>query len=100
MLGHVSAYLAGPYLEKRFLEKFDAASRLDLRSFLDAVDAVDGGDGMLSYSEYLEFCMQRAYGAKPEHLAQLRSTFNAVDASKNGQITRKEMLDWVRSQPQ
>ena len=33
-----------------------------------------GDDDVLTYGEYLEFCMMRAYDAKPTQVRQLRET--------------------------
>merc|ERR1711865_462789 len=95
VLGSIASVMVNPYMERKFLKKFNKASKLDVGSFLEAV--ASGDDDVLTYGEYLEFCMLNAYDAKPGQVRQLRSTFHSMDGSlmKDGRVTRRELMRWV-----
>lgn len=95
VLGSIASVMVNPYMERKFLKKFNKASKLDVGSFLEAV--AGGDDDVLTYGEYLEFCMLNAYDAKPGQVRQLRSTFHSMDGSlmKDGRVTRRELMRWV-----
>lgn len=94
VLGTSASYFVNPYMERKFMQKFLKASQLDVESFLEAVQE-GGDDDVLTFGEYLEFCMVRAYDAKPGQVKQLRATFHAMDVHKDGKITIKELQQWV-----
>jgi len=96
VVGNAASVLVAPVLEKMFLRKFEMASKLDVPSFLKALKG--GDDDVLTYGEYLEFCMMRAYDAKEAQVDKLRKTFKAMDLSDDGRITRHEANNWVQKQ--
>jgi hypothetical protein len=87
VLGNAASTVVDPYVERKFKAQLKDATELDVEEFVRAA----GCDNALTYAEFLEFCMQRAFRATPEHIAMLRQKFEDMGPGDDGILTLEEL---------